>query len=112
MTNTAKADHEIKVELKEFPGKVMAAVPAVPPTMKVGETVSYSTAHGTFRIEFDDGSLFRVEPGPATITDSVVLTLIKEGKYNCKCFVTPPGGQEIGWSSHVPQSGGVHDVGE
>jgi hypothetical protein len=80
--------------------------------MNVGDTILYSSPHGKIRVEFPDGSLFDLSSGPATITDeSGILTLVKAGRFDSRCYVTPPNSPEIGWTKDYPASGGVHDVG-
>lgn len=80
------------------------------PPMRVGQTVQY-VGHDrwAFRVEFPPpaGSPYGNE---TSISDSNVRTLEKAGKFQCRCFITPPGGQEVGWSSWNPDAGGEHDV--
>jgi hypothetical protein len=110
MIHTKKADHQVIIELRKVSGKRMSAVPSIPRRMAVGETVSYSSPAGSFRVDFPDGLLFNSQPGPAVITDSTVHTLINSGKFECRCFVIPAEGAPVGWSPENPESGGVHDV--
>jgi hypothetical protein len=109
MTHTKKADHQVTIELRKVSDR-MAAVPSIPPKMAVGETVSYSSPAGSFRVDFPDGRLFNSQPGPAVISDSTVHTLINSGKFECRCFVIPAKGAPVGWSHEHAESGGGNDV--
>jgi hypothetical protein len=107
-----RPDHVITIELKQLTADVLGAVPSIPSRLHVGETVGYSSAVGSFRIEFPGGSPFGEGAGPLTIKeDSGILMLTKNGKFDCRCFMTLSDGREIGWSEQFPASGGVHDVG-
>lgn len=107
----AQRHFDIPIELRSFENGAQGAVPVIPASLSIADTVSYFSPSGSFRIEFPDGSLFG-EPGPVVIADSRVLTLAKDGRFDSRCFVTPPGGTEVGWSERNPESGGPHDVGK
>jgi|ERR1044071_2291146 hypothetical protein len=71
--------------------------------MHVNDTVRYFCNAGDFEVRFESGSPF--DKGTRySITDSTPRTLIRDGTFFCKCFIT------IGWSPDKPQSGGDHDV--
>jgi hypothetical protein len=106
-----KADHEITINLQGS-----NAMPPDPiPTMAVGETVLYkSSIPGEVRIQFPDRSPFRADDAVMTsVPGGVVLTLLSGsggGTLECRCFITPHGGQEVGWGPNNPLSGGRHKV--
>ena len=89
-------------------------------TLYVGDTVIYVTdpPNLPFRVEFkaspsaDKGqtiaSPFANEP--QTITDSSPHSVIHKGKFECRCFITPNGKEEVGWRPDAQESGGEHDV--
>lgn len=71
------------------------------------------------RFESTDGFPFRVVfEGPpfgtlpaVEISDGNPRPLRTEGRFFFKCFLTPPGGMEVGWfSGEDPESGGDVDV--
>jgi hypothetical protein len=90
--------HNIKIKL--------VAKPVMPPEMKVGDTVSFSSSHGKFRVEIEHGSPFD-DPTTMKLSDTKRRKLLKEGTFFCKCFVKPKGMPEIGWSKDDPESGGL-----
>jgi hypothetical protein len=110
-TAPIKADHEITITLQGN-----NALPPDPiPTMAVGETVLYkSNVPGEVRIEFPGPSPFRTDDEVMTsVPGGVVLTLVsgsRGGTLECHCFITPKGGQELGWGPNSPLSGGHHKV--
>jgi hypothetical protein len=97
------------------------AVPDIPKSMAVGDTVHYSSADGEVRIEFFDEkgspslSPF-LEPNGSVKTvitsKEPPIKLSKAGNFFCHCFITPPGrdAAAIGWRPGDPLSGGNHDV--
>ena len=98
------SEHRIAITLSND-----AAIP-VPANqiLRVGDTVVYFTdpPNLPFRVVFA-ASPFADEP---VITDSKPRKAIHEGKFECKCFITPENGNEVGWRPDAPQSGGEHDV--
>jgi hypothetical protein len=106
-----KADYEITITLQGN-----NALPPDPlPIMAVGETVLYkSSVPGEVRIQFSDRSPFRTDDEVMTsVPGGVVLTLLsgsRGGFLECHCFITPKGGQEVGWGPDSPLSGGRHKV--
>jgi hypothetical protein len=104
---TTKVDHEITINLRG--GNALAPDPM--PAMKVGETVRYTSTSGKVRIVFAGSSPYRI--GSQTkneVLDSEIVTLISDGEFTCRCFITPPNGTEVGWDPKHPHSGGVHKV--
>jgi hypothetical protein len=113
-TTPISADYEITITLKEG-----HAVPPSPiPIMTVGETVRYSSGAGEVRILFLQRSPFRTDDLTMTsVPGSVILTLVSDsgsGTLPCGCFITPPGGTELGWGIGLDNelSGGNHKVTE
>jgi len=103
-------DYEVIVQLVDG----THAVPDIPPSMSVGQTVRYSSPAGTVSITFDQGSPFQTSSGEdiTVIPDSTILLLQKAGDFFCRCFITLPSGQTVGWfAGENPQSGGDHHVG-
>ncbi|HEV3037363.1 MAG TPA: hypothetical protein VHA33_06220 [Candidatus Angelobacter sp.] len=96
------AEREIKIKL--------VAIPVIPKEMNVGDTLTFSSPHGKFRVVIEHGSPF-ADPAVIEINDGRELALKKEGTFFCKCFVKPPGMSEIGWSKNDPESGGFCGVG-
>jgi hypothetical protein len=111
MSQAGNAVHEIVLEVIELPGNRRAAVARIPPKMYVGDTVCYSCASPSFRIEFPDGFLYGTSREPKTISDSEIHKLVNEGVYVGRCSITLPEGEVIEWSPEAPESGGIHDVG-
>ena len=110
-TKPIKADHEITITLEG--GDVWPPNPI--PTMAVGETVLYrSSVPGEVRIEFPGQSPFRTDGAKSTsVPGWVILTLQTSsgaGTLDCRCFITPVGGPEVGWSLANPHAGGQHKV--
>jgi hypothetical protein len=120
LAKAAKATHEIHAKLvTDKDGE--HAVPDIPKSMRVGETVHYSSDDGAgndageVMIQFfDNGSPFLNQDGsPKTEIDSndPPLELKLKGNFTCRCFITPPGAAAaIGWRVGDPLSGGNHDV--
>ena len=110
-TKPIKADHEITITLEGGD----ARPPNPIPTMAVGETVLYrSSVPGEVRIEFPGQSPFRTDGAKSTsVPGWVILTLQTSsgaGTLDCRCFITPVGGREVGWSLDNPRAGGQHKV--
>jgi hypothetical protein len=107
-TTPIKADHEITITLQG--SNVRPPNPI--PTMAVGETVLYkSSVPGEVKIEFPGQSPFRADAALSTsVTGDLILTLQTSGTMDCRCFITPVGGQELGWSQQDPLAGGQHKV--
>ena len=106
-----KADHEITVTLQGSDVRPPNPIP----TMAVGETVLYkSNVPGEVRIEFPGPSPFRTDAASLTsVPGGVILTLQTSsgaGTLDCRCFVTPVGGREVGWDLNNPLAGGQHKV--
>jgi hypothetical protein len=115
-TKPIKADHEITITLQGSD-----AVPSPIPAMVVGETVLYKSNDGKVRIEFPERSPFRTDNDLGTsVPGSVILTLKSDsgsgtpgsgsGTLECRCFLTLPNGQEVGWGPNSQISGGNHRV--
>ncbi len=108
-TTPIKADHEITITLDGS-----NAVPGPIPQMAVGETVLYKSKDGKVRIQFPDRSPFRTDNVLGTsVPGSAVLTLVSGsagGTLECRCFLTLPNGQEVGWGPNNLASGGRHKV--
>ena len=84
------------------------AVPPQPmPTMRVGDTVEYSSDDGTVRIEFTNGSPFQ----EAAVGSGQIVTARSPGRFRCRCFINLEDGTgTIGWVSDPSLSGADHDV--
>jgi hypothetical protein len=108
-TEPIKADHEIRITLQGSD-----AVPSPIPTMAVGETVVYTSDDGEVRIQFPDRSPFRADNVIGTsVPGAVILTLLSpSGDHTLegRCFITPKGGEEVGWTPNNRLSGGDHKV--
>lgn len=106
----AQKQHTIRVKLQtDANGDPLHAVLEMPDGgLHVGQAVSY-VCDDSFSLQFPDGSLFGVA-GEKVISDSEFLTLVKDGKYECRCSITPKFGRPIQWSPGDPESGGAHDV--
>ncbi len=110
---------EVDVTLDTVDG-VQEAVPHLPPDgMRRPQTVHYSTKvpGATVRIEFSAPELSHSPTGSSspfldanrkaisTIRSSnPPLALKNSGVFFCKCFLTLPGGKEIGWGPGTPLS--------
>jgi hypothetical protein len=109
-TPTTKPDHEIKITLQN--GNAVPPSPIL--TMAVGETVRYSSDGGEVRMLFQQQSPFRTDNLTMTsVPGSVILTLVTGsagGLLPCGCFITPPGGPEVGWNPNNPLAGVHHRV--
>jgi hypothetical protein len=109
ITKPIKADHEITISLQGS-----NAVPSPIPPMAVGQTVLYKSNDGEVRIQFPDRSPFRTDNVSETsVPGSVILTLLSGSAgstLECRCFITPKGAQEVGWSPNNLISGGRHKV--
>jgi hypothetical protein len=103
--------HEIKINLDgEY------AAPAEPiPFMWVGDTVRYWSDGGEVRIVFPDRSPYRADDVTKSyVPGAVILTLVTANEtegFMGRCYITPPGKAEVGWSPDYPAAGGVHRVG-
>jgi hypothetical protein len=102
-----KANHEINITLKNG----YAVGPSEIFTMAVGETVRYSSDAGEVRVLFQQQSPFRIDDVTMTyVPGSVILTLVSGsagGILEGACYITPPGGTEVGYDPKQPL-GGVH----
>jgi hypothetical protein len=94
-----------------------AVPPKHMPTMKVGETVRYSSRDGDVAIAFPDRSPFRSDARTNTIAPGdLILTLVTDDSqtstkgFACRCFINLPSGETIGWNAQSPESGGEHHV--
>jgi hypothetical protein len=105
---TTKVDHDISIALKD--GHALPPNPM--PELHFGQTVRYRSPAGKVRIVFPDQSPFRTADNqPMTeVQDSEIATLVTEGTFTCRCFITPENGQPVGWDEQHPESGGVHKV--
>lgn len=116
------ADHEVDIDLKQDPNGFHAVPRNIPGIVHVGETVHYRSKDGSVRITFDDvdstgQSSFRSpfldstgsEKRSISSTDAPIAASNK-GNFFCRCFITPPGGKEIGWGPNSLLSGGNHVV--
>lgn len=81
-----------------------------PVFLTVGDTVQYETDPPglPFRVVFE----LPFGAGPVQITSRAPQPVTARGMFFAKCFITPPGGAEVGWSVNEPppESGGEHDV--
>ncbi len=111
LTNPPSRHHEILIRLEGS-----NAFPPTPiPDMIVGDTVVYrSDVPGQVRIQFTGTSPYRTDdlvmtsvPGEQRLT---LLTGSREHLFDCRCFITPSSGPELGWSPSTPLSGGHHKV--
>jgi hypothetical protein len=104
---TTKVDHNISIALKDghaFP-------PSPMPELHFGQTVRYTSSAGKVRIVFPNLSPFRNDNQTMTeVRDSEVAKLLTDGTFTCRCFITLPNGEEVGWDPQHPDSGGVHKV--
>jgi hypothetical protein len=95
--------HEIKIHLV---GGVSVKADK-DPVLHVGDTVCYASPNGKARVVFPSGSPYAV----SQVADAGAHKLLKAGRFQFQCFVTPTGQTvEIGWDPKNPQAGGVHDV--
>jgi hypothetical protein len=109
MSLDKQTDHEIRVKVEEDPNGASHAVLEMPNGgLHVGQSVSY-VSDDSFSLEFPDGSLFGAT-GAKVVSNSEILTLVKEGRFECRCSITPASGPPIQWTSSDPKSGGAHDV--
>lgn len=100
-------DHEIKVVLQNG-----NAVPSLPATMSLGQTVHYSSNDGPVTILFvDNGSPFTDASGDeiTVITSAAPALPVSKSSstgFTCRCFVTLPTGMTVGWGPKFPSGGG------
>jgi hypothetical protein len=117
------ADHEVDVDVVNRSDGPHAEPRNLPPFMHQEETVHYRSKDDAVRIVFQDldfseahrpfHSPFLDSNGKEVLSISSNDAPIKAsnmGIYFCHCFITPPGGKEIGWSKTSPNSGGNHVV--
>jgi hypothetical protein len=121
------ATYEIDVELVKDADGVHAIPRNIPKVMYVGETVHYRplNTNGEVTIEFRD--LDRSSPpsqfhSPFTdasgggIEKTVIssndgpIAVTNVGVFFCRCFITEPGKDPVGWSERSSNSGGNHEV--
>jgi hypothetical protein len=104
---TTKVDHDIIIALEHG-----NAVPPDPmPELHFGQTVRYRSPAGKVRIVFPNLSPFRNDNQAMTeVQDSEIATLVTDGTFTCRCFITPENGQEVGWDPQHPDSGGIQKV--
>jgi len=103
------ANYKVKITLVDdrhavpMPGRIV---------LRVGDTVEYDTdpPNLDFRVEFD-GSPFTPQAA-FTISDRDKHPLLTPGRFFCRCFLTKPDGQPIGWKpdEEPVESGGDHDI--
>jgi hypothetical protein len=109
-TTAIKADHEIKITLKDG----HAVAPSSIFAMAVGETVCYASDDGEVRILFRERSPFRTDVRTMTsVPGSVILTLAygsPDGIMEGDCFITPSDGTEVGYDPEHPSPGVHHRV--
>ncbi len=101
-----KATHEIQIALDKG-----VAVPHIPASMNVGQTVQYASKDGPVTILFvDNGSPFVDASGNdiQVITSAAPpLPLSKKGTFVSRCFITLKNGMTVGYG---PGGGGNHVV--
>lgn len=112
-SSQATPTHEIKVRLQGT-----EAVPDPIPEMKIGETVRYVSDDGEVEIAFPGRSPFsRNDELNSRVRGGVILELVNESTglpnnaFVCRCFLTLPDRQVVGWKSDPSISGGEHRVG-
>ena len=94
--------HEINIRVLDG-----AVQPYPSPELFVGDTVRYSSPDGATRVFFPDASPYAV----SEIRDTETNTLLKSGRFQFQCFVTPTGTtKEIGWDPAHPEAVGEHVV--
>ena len=119
-----KPDHEIKITLKDgfavgpsANAENRAIIDDTGRTvfvMAVGERVRYSSDGGEVRIQFPQLSPFRTdELTGESVPGSTIMTLVSGtggSIVKAECFITPPGGKEVGYNSNDPNNpnAGVH----
>ncbi len=97
------AHHEIPVILED--GLPVPQIPA-PGTIRVGDTVSYTSEDGDVTIEFE----LPFSDIKDVIREGETRLMTRAGRFTCKCFLTLPSGATIGWTPERPKAGGEHDV--
>src|SRR3954465_11108396 len=110
MSSDKQIHHQIRVKVEKDPngGRSHAVLEMPNGGLHVGQSVSY-LSDDPFSLEFPDGSLFGAT-GAKVVSNSEILTLVKEGHFICQCSITPASGPPIQWTSADPELGGVHDV--
>ncbi len=110
MTLSPNINHEIYIDFVAG----THAIPNIPApgVMGIGDTVQYTSAGRSFRVEFPNGSPFSENGQPRIqITDSALYKVQVKGNFQSRCFITI-GSTEVGWApGKIPESGGVHNVG-
>jgi hypothetical protein len=102
-------NHEIVVSLRNDGKDERPALPKTLPPIKVGDTVRYVAPQGrNVVIEFPDPSPFESTKISA---NSGPHTVLREGRFECRCFIVKENGEKVGWDLQNPDAGGVHDVG-
>lgn len=113
--------HMIKVKLKN--NKEAVPEPRIE-TLKMGrgDIVQYDCDDGKLRIAFLEPLVENPQKGKTlTFNDGssieilevnpLQVKLLTKGKFQCRCFIKPPGqDKEVGWNTGGPNSGGDHVV--
>lgn len=109
MTPDSSKHHRIKLQTTKLPGNRQVAIAVMPSHFVVGDSISYSCALGSFRVEFVGRSPFD-NPGPVVISDGKSLRLAHPGRFEARCFIVRDDGTTIGWTPDTPESGTNVDV--
>jgi len=116
IVNATKLHHEVKVKL-ETTSAGTYAVPEIPTSLNLGDTVHYSRfedAPGLVTIVFNPGSSPFLDSKGQEITEITSsdppLELKKKGTFACICSITLPGKEPTGWGPTMPKAGGNHIV--
>jgi hypothetical protein len=121
------ATHEIDVKLVKDATGSHAVPQNIPQVMHPGETVHYRplNTNGEVTIEFSDVSTSSVPPGLRSpfldpngngqekteiSSKEGPITVTNLGIFFCRCFITEPGKDKVGWGPNSLQSGGNHEV--
>lgn len=95
------AHHEIQVILVDG-----TPIPQIPPTIRVDDTVSYTSVDGEVTITFE----LPFSNTRDVIREGETRRMTRAGNFFCKCSLTLPSGTVIEWSPERPKAGGEHDV--
>jgi hypothetical protein len=86
---------------------IHAKPPATLPDLVVGDGVRYVSDEGDVKVQFDGLSPYDV----ATIIDSNVHLVLREGTFRFRCFIKPHGqDQFVGWDPVMSPDSGADQI--